>query len=293
MSTTTVESTISHQLIGLLLHPLPSVKGTLDRLIRYDRRSSIAGKRVVITGSSSGIGRTTALRLAGLGARVALVARRESELEQVRAEIHRAGGQAYSYPCDLTDSEAVEAMVATVLAEMGGVDILINNAGRSIRRSIDEESLDRLHDFERTMAINYFGSVALTLALLPTMADQGEGHIINISSVGVAVRAMPKFAAYHASKSALTAFGNSVAAEKAQQGIAVTAVHFPLVRTEMIAPTEKYRSQPTLSCEQATDWIVRAIRYRPSQIAPSFIPVLRGIGLISPSRADYLWRKHC
>lgn len=252
----------------------------------------IRGKRVVITGASSGIGRATAIRLADLGAEVALVARRHDELEEVRAEIARRGGRADIYPCDLTDRAAVHDLARELLDHWGQVDVLINNAGRSIRRSV-RESCTRFHDFERTMAVNYFGPVALTLELLPAMIENRDGHIVNVATWGVPAQRMPKFAAYHASKSALTAFGHSLAAEVADHGIHVTAVHFPLVRTPMIAPTTDFRARPALTPEQAAEWMITAVRTRPRQLLPRYVPVIRAVTAIAPTTADSILLDAC
>ncbi|MFC9894736.1 SDR family NAD(P)-dependent oxidoreductase [Nocardia sp. NPDC127579] len=246
---------------------------------------ALPGKRVVITGASSGIGRATALRLAELGAEVALVARRRDELEQVGAEIARHGGRALVLPCDLTDRAAVHELAAELLGTWGQVDILINNAGRSIRRTV-LESCTRFHDFERTMAVNYYGPVALTLELLPSMIERGDGHIVNVATWGVPAERMPKFAAYHASKSALTAFGHSLAAEVAEHGIHVTAVHFPLVRTPMIAPTATYRAKPALTPEQASEWMITAIRTRARHLRPRYVPMIGAVSALAPATAD-------
>ena len=187
--------------MGLLLQtPRARARRVLRRLTG-DGSSPLAGRTVLVTGASSGIGEATARAVAGRGATVLLVARRADELDRVRAAIEAAGGRAAAYPCDLTDGDAVDALVARVLADHGAVDYLVNNAGRSIRRSL-HLSHDRFHDFERTMAVNYFGPVRLTMGLLPAMRAQRFGHVVNIVTWGVQMKA-PKFAAYIASKAAL------------------------------------------------------------------------------------------
>ena len=223
--------------------------------------STLAGKRVLVTGASSGIGEATARAVASRGGRVLLVARREEELARVAEEIRSAGGSATAYPCDLTDETSVKALVETVLADHGGVDMLVNNAGRSIRRSL-AASYDRMHDFERTMEINYFAPVRLMLGLLPSMVEQGDGHVVNVLSWGVQVKA-PKFAAYLASKSALDVFSRVAGRELYGDGVTFTNVRMPLVRTPMIGPTELYANSPALSPEQAAERIVRALEERP------------------------------
>ncbi|MQA24837.1 MAG: SDR family oxidoreductase [Micromonosporaceae bacterium] len=235
-----------------------------NRARRRQPGGPLAGRRVVITGASSGIGRATALQVARKGGVPLLLARRTMELEQVRAEIERAGGQAHVYSCDITSAESIDAVVKQMVAEHPGIDMLVNNAGRSIRRSI-KLSYDRVHDFERTMAINYFGAVRLTMRLLPHMAARRFGHIVNISSIGVQTNP-PRFSAYVASKSALDAFSRIAASETYGDGITFTTVHMPLVRTPMIRPTRIYNAFPALSSEQAGAMVTRALIQRPKHV---------------------------
>jgi NAD(P)-dependent dehydrogenase (short-subunit alcohol dehydrogenase family)/thioester reductase-like protein len=233
--------------------------------VPLERMQKLWGKVVLVTGASSGIGLVTAKRLAACGARVLLVARRRDELEAVRADIERAGGEAYVFPCDLANGQAIDSLVESILREFGHVDVLINNAGRSIRRSVFE-SLDRFHDFERTMQLNYFGAVRLTMQLLPAMRRRDRGHIINVSSIAV-LSNVPLYSAYAASKAALDAFGRALASEVRAHDIAVTSIYMPLVRTPMIAPTKLYDHVPTWTPETAADTIVEAILTRPKKIA--------------------------
>ena len=239
----------------------------LDPDLFLDR--SLAGrvkdKVVVVTGSSSGIGKATALVLAGAGAKVILVARGEEKLLETKAEIERAGGKALIYPADISDLASCDALVARVLKEHGGCDFLINNAGRSIRRGVIN-SFDRFHDFERTMQLNYFGALRLIMGFLPKMIEKKRGHVINISSIGVLSNA-PRFSAYVASKAALDSFSACAASEFLDKGIQFTTINMPLVRTPMIAPTKIYESVPTLSPEEAADLVVQAIVHRPVRIA--------------------------
>ncbi|MEE2035448.1 SDR family oxidoreductase, partial [Rhodococcus chondri] len=235
-----------------------------DRARRDDPRGPLVGRHVLITGASSGIGRATAGAVAGKGATVLLLARRAGELDAVVEQIRGDGGHAHAYPCDLTDPESVEHTVKTILAERDHIDMLVNNAGRSIRRGL-YHSTDRMHDFERTMAVNYFGAVRLTLALLPHMRARRFGHIVNISTAGVPART-PRFAAYIASKSALEGFAEVAAGETLSDGITFTTIRMPLVRTPMIAPTEEYSHGPAASPEQAADMVVRALIERPERI---------------------------
>lgn len=229
---------------------------------------NIEGRRILITGASSGIGRAAALQLAEQGARLILLARREQALRALVAEIREAGGDACHYAVDLCDFDALDVVAAKVIDEHGGVDVLINNAGRSIRRPV-KQSLDRFHDFERCMQINYFAPVRLVLKLLPGMSSRGDGQIINVLTWGTLLPS-PKFAAYVASKCALGAFSQSLASEYAQDGIAVTTVHYPLVHTPMSAPTKHYSKIPGMSPEEAGEWLVRAVSKRPARLAPGF-----------------------
>ncbi|MCL2770131.1 MAG: SDR family oxidoreductase [Solirubrobacterales bacterium] len=223
-------------------------------------RDAVAGRHVLITGASSGIGRATALKVAQAGGVPLLVARNVERLEETRAQIVAAGGTAFVYAADISNMEEVDHLVQRVLADHHHVDVLINNAGRSIRRSV-ALSYDRFHDYERTMQLNYFGAVRLILRLLPPMRERGRGHIINISSIGVQTNP-PRFSAYVASKAALDAFTRVVASEVIGDGVAFTTIHMPLVRTPMIAPTTMYKAFPTITAEEAADMIADALRTR-------------------------------
>jgi len=239
----------------------------LDPDLFIDRSLSgrVTDRIVVVTGASSGIGKATALKLASAGAKVMLVARTEEKLLETKKEIEAAGGRAWIYTCDISDLASCDALVAGVLKDHGTCDYLVNNAGRSIRRGI-ANSLDRFHDFERTMQLNYFGALRLLLGFLPKMLEQKRGHIINISSIGVLSNA-PRFSAYVASKSAMDAFSACAASEFLDKGISFTTINMPLVRTPMIAPTRMYENVPTLAPEEAAELVVEAIVYKPVRIA--------------------------
>jgi len=239
----------------------------LDPDLFIDRSLSgqVRDKVVVVTGASSGIGHATALKLAEAGARVVLVARGEEKLAATKAEIEAAGGTAFMYTADVSDLASCDVLVTRVVKEHGGADYLINNAGRSIRRSV-VNSLDRFHDYERTMQLNYFGALRLIMGFLPGMLDKKRGHIVNISSIGVLSNA-PRFSAYVASKSALDAFSACAASEFLDRGVSFTTINMPLVRTPMIAPTRMYENVPTLSPEEAAGLVVEAIVHRPVRIA--------------------------
>lgn len=254
------------------------------RARKHGPRGELDGRRVIITGASSGIGRATAIKVAAAGGVPLLVARRQHELEEVRDEIIAAGGTASVYPADLTDEESVHKAVDAMLAEHGRIDMLVNNAGRSIRRSI-KLSYDRFHDYERAMAINYFGAVRLILAVLPHMSERKFGHIVNVSSIGVQGIA-PRFSAYAASKAALDYFSRIAATETHGDGITFTTIHMPLVRTPMIRPTKIYDAFPTKSPDQAADMVLKALRERPKHIGT---PAGQAIGLaytLTPGLTD-------
>jgi NAD(P)-dependent dehydrogenase (short-subunit alcohol dehydrogenase family) len=252
----------------------------LDPDLFVDRSLSgkVKGRVVVVTGGSSGIGKATALKVAAAGAKTIIVARKQDELDQVKAEIEKAGGACFTYSADLAEMAACDELVKKILAEHEHVDVLVNNAGRSIRRSI-ALSYDRFHDYERTMGLNYFGSLRLIMGFLPSMSAHKRGHIINISSIGV-LASSPRFSAYVASKAALDAFSRCAQAEFSASNIAFTTINMPLVRTPMIGPTKMYDSVPTLTPDEAADMIVKAIIERPSRIATrlgTFAAVLNAI----------------
>ncbi|NMM90524.1 short-chain dehydrogenase [Rhodococcus sp. SRB_17] len=247
-------------------------------------------KTIVLTGASSGIGEATARTLAARGAELILIARGVEELERVQRGIQREGGRAHVLPADLSKGESVDELADAIAEQFGAVDVLINNAGRSIRRTA-ADSVERFHDYERTMALNYFGPARLTLRLLPSMLEARSGHIVNVGTWGVSAGVMPRFSAYHASKSALSAFGRSLGAECHGTGVDVSTVQFPLIRTPMIAPTSDYVSQPALTADQAASWILRAIETRPIELYPRYAGLLRMVGAISPSATDALVRR--
>jgi len=225
---------------------------------------AVNGKTVLITGGSSGIGQAAARKIARAGGIPILVARSMEKLEATRAEIEASGGTAYAYSADLSDPDAIDELVTRVLGEHVAVDVLVNNAGRSIRRSM-ALSHDRFHDYERTMRLNYFGAIKLIMGLAPHMRERGGGHVVNISSIGVQT-APPRFSAYVASKAALDAWTRVVSSEVVGDGITFTTIHMPLVRTPMIAPTKIYDQFPTISPDEAADLICEAIRAKPKSI---------------------------
>jgi NAD(P)-dependent dehydrogenase (short-subunit alcohol dehydrogenase family) len=227
-------------------------------------RKALEGKYVVITGASSGIGQVTALKVAQAGGIPVLVARGREKLEDLQVTIGLRGGEAHVFPCDLSDLEAIDDLCKKLTSELPSVDFLVNNAGRSIRRSL-KLSQDRFHDFERTMQLNYFGAIRLIIGLMPMMREQERTHIVNISSIGVQTNP-PRFSAYVASKAALDAWSSVVSSEVVADGISFTNVHMPLVKTPMIAPTKLYDKFPTISPAQAADWVVKAMVEKPHEL---------------------------
>jgi NAD(P)-dependent dehydrogenase (short-subunit alcohol dehydrogenase family) len=244
-------------------------------------RTVLEGKLALVTGASSGIGRAVAAEMARHGAYVVLVSRSREKLEELARQIKNEGGKAEVRPTDLTDLDAIDRLVRDVLQEHGPVDILVNNAGRSIRRSIKSE-FDRFHDFERTMQLNYFGPVRLMLALLPEMTKRRSGHIINISSIGVQSYP-PRFGAYVASKSALSALSRCVGPEVADDGVAITNIHMPLVRTPMIAPTDIYQNFPTISPEEAAWMVLEAVLTRPPEVSTRLGKLGETVDVVAPN----------
>ena len=240
---------------------IPGAGGILARSLP----DAVSGRIVMITGASSGIGKAAALQIGKAGGTLLLVARTQEKLEEVQREIELMGSTAFVHRCDLSDTDDIDRMAAEVLEQHGHVDILVNNAGKSIRRSV-QRAYDRFHDYQRTMQLNYFAPVKLILDLLPTMRERQSGHIINISTIGLQTNT-PRFSAYLASKAALDAFSRSIAPEIISDGVHVTTVYMPLVRTPMIAPTQIYDHFPTLRPEQAAEMIAEAIRKRPKRIA--------------------------
>jgi NAD(P)-dependent dehydrogenase (short-subunit alcohol dehydrogenase family) len=260
--------------------------------LNHDYRVSTAaiarlrGKVVVVTGASSGIGNALAKKLANAGATVVLVARSRERLQETADVISETGGTAKVMPCDLTNMDAIDRVVKQILTELGRVDVLVNNAGRSIRRSV-EESVHRFHDFERTMQLNYFGAVRMILGLLPSMTKRERGHVVNISSLGCLVN-VPRFSAYVASKAALDAFSRCLSPEVRDRNIHITTVYMPLVRTPMIAPTKIYDYFPTITPEDAADLVVKAIVDRPKRVSTTLGTTAEISYALWPKLNDYI-----
>ncbi len=265
-----------------------------DEVMRLGRRlqgnvsleAAVRGRIIMVTGASSGIGKSAALKIAEAGGTVLLVARTPEKLELTRDQILAGGGVAYIHQCDLSDFDDIDRMADEVLAQHGHVDVLVNNAGRSIRRSI-ALSYDRPHDFERTMQLNYLGAVRLILKLLPVMRRRKSGQIVNVSSIGVQTN-MPRFSAYVASKSALDAFSRCIASEIIDDGVQITTINMPLVRTPMIAPTKMYDRFPTITPEEAAGMICEAIVHKPKRIATPMGTLGQVLYALNPKSIDYI-----
>ena len=241
------------------------------------RPLNLQGRRILLTGASSGIGAVAAHKLAAHGAHVIAVARRENLLAEVVERITDLGGTATAMPADLSDLAQVDELVNAA----GPVDILINNAARSIRRPL-LESLDRWHDIERVMALNYYAPLRLIRGVVPAMIERGDGHIINIATWRVLPESSPMFAAYNASKAALSAVSRVIDTEWGHAGVHSTTVYYPLVATPMIAPTRAYDGIAALSADEAAEWLVTAARTRPIRIAPRKALALRALDVVAP-----------
>ncbi|TCC17906.1 SDR family NAD(P)-dependent oxidoreductase [Kribbella sindirgiensis] len=239
--------------------------------------AAVRGKVVLVTGSSYGIGEATARRLAAAGATVLLVARTADQLQLVADDIRSRGGTAYVYPANLADPAAIEELVRTVLAEHERVDVLVNNAGKSIRRSI-ADTYQRFHDIERTNAVNYLGPAKLVLELLPSMRERGSGHIVNVSTAGVRTPPMARWSAYLASKSAFDVWLRCVAQEVRGDGVTTSTIYMGLVHTRMSEPTPLLNKMPGLTPEQAADQVCTAVAERPHNITPPFVRPADALG---------------
>jgi short-subunit dehydrogenase len=262
------------------------LRNLLDAVQGRTLHDAVEGTITLITGGSSGIGEAAAKKIAGAGGEVVLVARTQENLDKVADEIRSSGGTAHVYACDLTDMDAIAAMADTVLDDLGGIDTLINNAGRSIRRSL-ALSYDRIHDYQRTMQLNYLGAVQLILKFIPGMRERGFGHIINVSSVGVQTRA-PRFGAYIASKAALDSLCDALQAEVVDEDVKFTTVHMALVRTPMISPTKMYDKFPALTPDQAAGVITDAIVHRPRRASSPFGQFAAVADALNPAVMDRL-----
>jgi NAD(P)-dependent dehydrogenase (short-subunit alcohol dehydrogenase family) len=256
-------------------------------------RGAISGRTALVTGASYGIGEATARKLAAAGATVLMVARSAERLDDLAASINAGGGQAVAYPTDLTDETAVQALTKQITETHGPLDVVVSNAGKSLRRSLHHQ-YDRPHDFQRTIDINYLGPIWLLIGLLPAMRENGRGHVVNVSSVGVRVVPGPQWGAYQASKGAFDRWLRSVAPELHVDGVGVTSVYFALVRTRMIEPTPMLGRLPALHPDEAADVIAKAIIERPRVIEPPWVwpAELASVLLAGPAdQAARLWHR--
>ncbi|SDS58926.1 SDR family NAD(P)-dependent oxidoreductase [Microlunatus soli] len=226
-------------------------------------RDAVGGRRVLITGASSGIGRATAVLLARHGAELIVLARRGQLLAALVAQIHAAGGRAEAVPCDLADPEAVAAAIATIGPQP--VEIIVNAAGLSIRRSVTE-LVDRFDTVTRTISANYLGPVRLATGLLPATRSAAHGQLIEISTVTVDLPA-PGWSAYAASKTAYDTWLRAAGPELLGDGVAVSSVHLPLVHTAGSAPTYGPRT-PGLTADEAAEIIAAVIVRSPRVLIP-------------------------
>lgn len=269
---------------------LTSMRPPLTERLQARDDIDVAGKRILLTGASSGIGEAAAEKFAAKGATVVAVARRQELLDDLVGRITAKGGDARAIAVDLSDMDAIDELVATVERDLGGVDILINNAGRSIRRPL-AESLDRWHDVERTMTLNYYSPLRLIRGLAPGMRDRRDGHIINVATWGVMNESSPPFAVYNASKAALAAVSRVIETEWGAVGVHSTTLYYPLVKTPMIAPTRAYDGLPGLSASEAADWMLTAARTRPVQIAPRMAVTAKAINTVAPGLVDAVMKR--
>ncbi|NOR03585.1 SDR family oxidoreductase [Mycolicibacterium fortuitum] len=269
---------------------LTSMRPPLTERLQARDDIDIAGKRILLTGASSGIGEAAAEKFAAKGATVVAVARRQELLDDLVGRITAKGGDARAHAVDLSDMDAIDDLVATVERDLGGVDILINNAGRSIRRPL-AESLDRWHDVERTMTLNYYSPLRLIRGLAPGMRERRDGHIINVATWGVMNESSPLFAVYNASKAALAAVSRVIETEWASVGVHSTTLYYPLVKTPMIAPTRAYDGLPGLSAAEAADWMLTAARTRPVQIAPRMAVTAKALNTVAPGLVDAVMKR--
>jgi NAD(P)-dependent dehydrogenase (short-subunit alcohol dehydrogenase family) len=270
---------LSEQIALATMRPPISPRLLINRLAM--KPVGLDGKRILLTGASSGIGEAAAEQFAQRGATVVVVARRQDLLDAVADRITTAGGTAMSMPCDLSDMDAIDALVADVEKRIGGIDILINNAARSIRRPL-AESLERWHDVERTIVLNYYAPLRLTRGFAPGMIERRDGHIINVVTWGVMSEAAPMFAVYNASKAALASVSRVVETEWGRRGVHSTTLYYPLVDTPMIKPTKAYDGMPALTAEEAAEWMITAARTRPVRIAPRMAVALNALNTVGP-----------
>ncbi|HWL25469.1 MAG TPA: SDR family NAD(P)-dependent oxidoreductase [Ureibacillus sp.] len=245
------------------------VDSILFKPVFFNKRKlakQLTGKTILITGASSGIGEQLTYVLGDFHCHLILVARRGEKLSEVKKAVERKCATVSIFPTDLRNQDEMKELINYLLSLPHGLDIVISNAGLSIKRSI-YDSLDRFHDFSRTMAINYFAPVQLLLSLIPLL-QKTQGKIINVSTINAMLAPVPNFAAYQASKSSIDVWLRSVSPELRKEGITTTSIYLPLVKTPMILPTEAYRHMPALSANYAAKIICKSIYLKKKTVKP-------------------------
>lgn len=254
----------------------PSKKTSTKKL-----KAALSGKTILITGASFGIGRLLAEKLSFPGISLVLVGRTEENLQVVCNYVKEKGGKAIYFAGDLREESTIKGLFQKVTDEKLEVDIFINNAGKSIRRSL-YDSLDRFHDYTRTMNLNYYAPVQIALQYVPGMKSQ-KGQIINISSIIVLLSPLPLWSAYQSSKGAFHLWLKSVRPELKKKGIATNNIYLPLVRTRMISPTKKFEKLPVMEPEQAMEIIAKSLLKRNYQYKPWWTGIIKlGLFLFKP-----------
>lgn len=220
-------------------------------------KNELDGKTILITGASSGIGREFAYLLANTTAHLILVARREESMRIMKEEIEEGSASVTVFPADLRNEEEADELLSFLHGLPDGLDVVVSNAGMSINRPI-AGSLDRFHDFKRTMALNYFAPVQLLLSLIPLL-EKKNGHIVNISTINALLLPIPHWAAYQASKTAFDTWLRSAEPELKNKNISTSSIYLPLVKTPMIEPTIAYKTAPAMSPVHVAEIIGEAL----------------------------------
>lgn len=222
-------------------------------------REHFSGKWVLVTGASHGIGRALTEKIINAGANVFLIARSEADLRLLCAKAKQMGSSADYCAIDLRDREKLEQLCQKLRETLPRLDYFFCNAGKSIHRKINDAQ-DRLHDYDRTMDLNYRSLVALSLAILPAL-KASKGSIIYSSSVSTLYPMAPGWSAYHASKSAANTWCETADSEFAPLGVRVQIAYLPLVHTAMSDVNEQYKHLPAYTPTDAANILLKlAIR---------------------------------